>query len=108
MSDVQQQNANAVAETPVSEPTTATQQPETTTTTTDATHDLPIADAMAKPAGSEPKSETPITDSIVASPEHKDAIAEEKKDAAVAAPTEKHIEPITEGQLALKGPGLLK
>ncbi|KAK5168318.1 uncharacterized protein LTR77_006887 [Saxophila tyrrhenica] len=110
MSDVQQQHT--ATEAPVSEPV-ATQQPETTTTTapTTAEESTPIADAMAKPESHETK-ETPITDSIINSPEHKDAIestpvAEEKKD-AVAAPEKKPVEPITEGQLALKGPGLLK
>ena len=92
MSDVQ--NTTATAETPVSEPVVA-QKTE------------PIEDAVK----SEDHSDVPALESVKpdeTATEAKDEIspAEEKKDEAVAA--EKHVEPISEGQLAVKAPGFIK
>jgi hypothetical protein len=94
MSDVHQ-NTTA-AETPVD--AAATQQPET------KVEETPKIESTAAPAAELSKQTEPET-----ATEAKDeaAPAEEKKDAA-AVPEKKPVEPVTEGQLAVKGPGLLK
>ena len=92
MSDVP--NTTAAAESPVSEPI-VTQKTE------------PIEETVK----SEPSADAPATES--AKPEEtatgakdESAPAEEKKDEAAVA--EKPVEPISEGQLAVKAPGFIK
>ena len=97
MSEVQQ-NTTA-ADTPVVDSATITPPNETKVEETPKTEitEAPVAEAT-KPSEIEP----------VTAPKDEVAPVEEKKEAAAAVPEKKPVEPITEGQLALKGPGLLK
>lgn len=94
MSDTQ--NTTTTAETVVSQPMT-TEDPSVIPE--NMSKDEAPADAEAKP---EPKPEE-ITSENQAKDEI--AVAEDKTESA---PAEKVIEPISEGQLTYKGPGLLK
>ena len=93
MSDLQNTSA---AEGPITEPTIA---PQTETKSDEVSRTEPNTRA--------PVAESSNLDEIRPATQQKDesAPAEEKKDEAAAA---KPVEPITEGQLAVKGPGLLK
>lgn len=96
MSDTQH---TTTAEAPVVE-STPTQQPET------KTEETPIADKFLEQAPATDLTK-PIDSQAAAGTTSETPAAEEQKD-AVAVPEKKPVEPITEGQLALKGPGLLK
>lgn len=97
MSDVQNtttaQPAEAVAEKVMTNPTPAAPTEETTATeapaTTESAVEAPKTEETAAPATTEEK-------------------AEEKTDAATPATETKVAEPILEGQLGYKAPGLLK
>lgn len=87
--------------------TTATEKATTDPTIAPETDVKPEETPRVEPSHDASAVESSKADEIQALPEAKDqsAPAEEKKDEAAP---EKPIEPITEGQLALKGPGLLK
>ena len=91
MSDVQ--NSTATAETHVSEPIVA-QKTE------------PIEDAVkAEHSADTPAVESAKPEETATEAKDESAPAEEKKDEAAAA---KPVEPISEGQLAVKAPGFIK
>lgn len=94
MSDIQ--NATTTAETVVSQPMT-TEDPSVIPE--NMSKDEAATDAAAKP---EPKPEETTTED-----QQKDEIAV-AEDKTGSVPAEKVIEPISEGQLTYKGPGLLK
>ena len=93
MSDVR---SAAVAETPATEPM-ASQQDET----------KPDEISQVEPSTAAPavESSKPTETDAITETKDESAAVEEKKDEAA---TEKPVEPITEGVLALKGPGFLK
>lgn len=103
MSDVQNTTVTAspAVDTPAAEPVTASTQPETTTSTTEEAP-KPAETSTEIPAVTESKP----TEATPAATEEAAPATEEKKDEA--APAEKVVEPISQGQLGYKGPGLLK